>query len=164
MVMIGILKSCSRSLAGGPEDRAQAACWGRWRGSARADRHHAPDGYLRYAAVASLLLAWSSTLWSQEFASRGIFRGCLLQSCSERSCIMFWVLRGLSEEAFAGAPSADFQRGISHSYISLPPGHCPALKYLPIAIPFGILTVVGASRQGERSRGRPTTTRRVIFS
>ncbi len=59
---------------------------------------------------------------------------------------------GLGGGTFTGAPPLDLHFGLPIPTIDFIKGFVPALKYLPLAIPFGILTVVGGINVTESAR------------
>ncbi len=59
---------------------------------------------------------------------------------------------GLAGGTYAGAPAAELHIGFPLPTLEFLKGLGPALKYLPLAIPFGILTVVGGINVTESAR------------
>ncbi|MHB8079637.1 MAG: SulP family inorganic anion transporter [Candidatus Krumholzibacteriia bacterium] len=72
---------------------------------------------------------------------------------------------GLIGGAFAGAPPAQLHFGLPLPTLGFLDGLGPALKYLPIAIPFAILTVVGGINVTESARvaGDDYNTRDILL-
>jgi AGZA family xanthine/uracil permease-like MFS transporter len=73
---------------------------------------------------------------------------------------------GFSGGTFAGAPSPEFHFGLPIPTLGFVDGLVPALKYLPLAIPFGILTVVGGINVTESARvaGDDYRTRDILLT
>jgi AGZA family xanthine/uracil permease-like MFS transporter len=73
---------------------------------------------------------------------------------------------GLVGGTYAGAPPMDFHFGLPIPTLGFLRGIVPALKYLPIAIPFGILTVVGGINVTESARvaGDDYKTRNILLT
>ena len=73
---------------------------------------------------------------------------------------------GLVGGSYAGAPAMDFHFGLPIPTLSFIDGILPALKYLPIAIPFGILTIVGGINVTESARvaGDDYRTRDILLT
>jgi AGZA family xanthine/uracil permease-like MFS transporter len=67
---------------------------------------------------------------------------------------------------FAGAPSMDLHFGLPTPTLGFLEGFTRALKYLPIAIPFGLLTVVGGINVTESARvaGDDYNTRSILLT
>ncbi|HOH08230.1 MAG TPA: hypothetical protein PLF89_11940, partial [bacterium] len=59
---------------------------------------------------------------------------------------------GLAGGTYAGLPPLDFHLGLPLPTLDFLKGLAPAVKYLPLAIPFGILTVVGGLNVTESAR------------
>jgi adenine/guanine/hypoxanthine permease len=82
--------------------------------------------------------------------------------------VLYYALghTGLVGGIFAGAPSPDLHLGFPIPTLLFMNGLGPALKYLPIAIPFGILTVVGGINVTESARvaGDDYKTRDILLT
>ncbi|MDP2883981.1 MAG: hypothetical protein Q8P51_03040 [Ignavibacteria bacterium] len=67
---------------------------------------------------------------------------------------------------YAGAPAMDLQFGLPTPSLGFLDGFTRALKYLPIAIPFGLLTVVGGINVTESARvaGDDYNTRSILLT
>jgi AGZA family xanthine/uracil permease-like MFS transporter len=67
---------------------------------------------------------------------------------------------------FAGAPSTEFHFGLPTPTLGFLEGFTRALKYLPIAVPFGLLTVVGGINVTESARvaGDDYNTRSILLT
>ncbi len=82
--------------------------------------------------------------------------------------VLYYLLgpTGLVGGTFAGAPAMEFHFGLPIPTLSFLDGLVPALKYLPIAIPFGILTVVGGINVTESARvaGDDYNTRDILLT
>jgi AGZA family xanthine/uracil permease-like MFS transporter len=68
--------------------------------------------------------------------------------------VLYYLLgnTGLVGGTYAGFPPLEFHWGLPIPTLDFMHGVLPALKYLPIAIPFGILTVVGGINVTESAR------------
>ena len=73
---------------------------------------------------------------------------------------------GWTGGTYAGPPSLEFHFGLPLPTLGFMEGLVPALKYLPIAIPFGILTVVGGINVTESARvaGDDYSTRDILLT
>jgi AGZA family xanthine/uracil permease-like MFS transporter len=73
---------------------------------------------------------------------------------------------GLGGGTYAGPPPLDFHFGLPIPTLGFLNGIGPALKYLPIAIPFGLLTVVGGINVTESARvaGDDYRTRDILLT
>jgi AGZA family xanthine/uracil permease-like MFS transporter len=73
---------------------------------------------------------------------------------------------GLLGPGFSGPPSVDFHLGLPIPSMGFIEGLVPALTYLPLAIPFGILTVVGGINVTESARvaGDDYNTREILLT
>ena len=73
---------------------------------------------------------------------------------------------GIIGGTFAGAPPLELHVGLPIPTLDFLQGIVPALKYLPIAIPFGILTVVGGINTTESARvaGDDYRTRDILLT
>jgi AGZA family xanthine/uracil permease-like MFS transporter len=73
---------------------------------------------------------------------------------------------GWAGGTYAGAPSLEFHFGLPLPTLGFLDGLLPALKYLPIAIPFGILTIVGGINVTESARvaGDEYSTRDILLT
>ena len=82
--------------------------------------------------------------------------------------VLYYLLgpSGLIGGTYAGAPPLDLHFGLPIPTLSFVDGIIPALKYLPIAIPFGILTVVGGINVTESARvaGDDYSTRDILLT
>jgi AGZA family xanthine/uracil permease-like MFS transporter len=110
-------------------------------------------GLVLYALVAGGRLPWNIP---------GVFASVLLGT------VLYYVLAptGLVGGTYAGAPSPDLHLGFPIPTLLFLHGISPALKYLPIAIPFGILTVVGGINVTESARvaGDDFKTRDILLT
>ena len=92
----------------------------------------------------------------------GVFASVLLGT------VLYYLLghTGLIGGTFSGAPSPDLHLGFPIPTLLFLNGLSPALKYLPIAIPFGILTVVGGINVTESARvaGDDYKTRDILLT
>jgi adenine/guanine/hypoxanthine permease len=73
---------------------------------------------------------------------------------------------GMVGGTYAGPPPLDFHFGLPLPTLDFVKGLAPALKYLPLAIPFGILTVVGGINVTESARvaGDDYNTRNILLT
>jgi adenine/guanine/hypoxanthine permease len=82
--------------------------------------------------------------------------------------VLYYLLgpTGLIGGTYAGAPPLEFHFGLPIPTFSFLEGIIPALQYLPIAIPFGILTVVGGINVTESARvaGDDYSTRDILLT
>ena len=82
--------------------------------------------------------------------------------------VLYYVLApaGLTGGTYAGAPSYQFHFGLPLPTLGFLDGLIPALTYLPIAIPFGILTVVGGINVTESAKvaGDDYRTRDILLT
>jgi len=78
----------------------------------------------------------------------------------------FLAPAGLTGGTYGGAPSYEFHFGLPVPTLGFINGIIPALTYLPIAIPFGILTVVGGINVTESARvaGDDYRTRDILLT
>ena len=110
-------------------------------------------GLVLYALVAGIRLPWNIP---------GVFASVLVGT------VLYYVLghTGLVGGTFVGAPSPDLHLGFPIPTLLFLNGLGPALKYLPIAIPFGILTVVGGINVTESARvaGDDYKTRDILLT
>jgi AGZA family xanthine/uracil permease-like MFS transporter len=96
-------------------------------------------GMIFYALVAGIRLPWKIP---------GVFASVAVGT------ILYYALgsTGLVGGTFTGAPPVNLHFGLPVPTLDFVHGVVPALKYLPIAIPFGILTVVGGINVTESAR------------
>jgi AGZA family xanthine/uracil permease-like MFS transporter len=96
-------------------------------------------GLILYTLVAGIALPWRIP---------GVFASVLLGTA------VYYALgpTGLVGGSFAGPPAAQWHFGLPLPTLGFVAGLGPALKYLPIAIPFAILTVVGGINVTESAR------------
>ncbi len=82
--------------------------------------------------------------------------------------VLYYILGplGLTGGTFAGFPPAELHFGLPLPTLDFLKGLAPALKYLPIAVPFGILTVVGGINVTESARvaGDDYNTRSILLT
>jgi AGZA family xanthine/uracil permease-like MFS transporter len=82
--------------------------------------------------------------------------------------VLYYVLGPLGwiGGTYGGAPAMDLHFGLPIPTLGFVDGIIPALKYLPIAIPFGILTVVGGINVTESARvaGDDYKTRDILLT
>ncbi len=82
--------------------------------------------------------------------------------------LLYYVLgpSGIVGGTYAGPPPADLHFGLPLPTLEFVKGLTHALKYLPIAIPFGILTVVGGINVTESARvaGDDYNTRNILLT
>ena len=82
--------------------------------------------------------------------------------------VLYYVLGsyGIIGGTYTGPPPADLHFGLPWPTLDFIKGLGPALKYLPIAIPFGILTVVGGINVTESARvaGDDYKTRDILLT
>jgi AGZA family xanthine/uracil permease-like MFS transporter len=73
---------------------------------------------------------------------------------------------GIIGGTYSGAPALELHPGLPIPTLDFIHGFIPALKYLPIAIPFGILTVVGGINTTESARvaGDDYNTRDILLT
>lgn len=81
---------------------------------------------------------------------------------------LYYILgpTGLAGGVFTGAPPVELHFGLPVPTLDFLKGFIPALKYLPIAIPFGILTIVGGINTTESARvaGDDYNTRTILLT
>jgi AGZA family xanthine/uracil permease-like MFS transporter len=81
---------------------------------------------------------------------------------------LYYILgpMGLAGGVFTGAPPVELHFGLPVPTLDFLKGFIPALKYLPIAIPFGILTIVGGINTTESARvaGDDYNTRTILLT
>jgi adenine/guanine/hypoxanthine permease len=96
-------------------------------------------GLILYTLVAEIRLPWKIP---------GVFASVLLGTA------LYYGLgsTGLIGGTYSGLPVADLHLGLPVPTLDFVNGLLPALKYLPLAIPFGILTVVGGINVTESAR------------
>ncbi len=82
--------------------------------------------------------------------------------------VLYYLLgpSGIIGGTYAGAPPLDLHFGLPLPTLAFINGLEPALKYLPLAIPFGILTVVGGINVTESARvaGDDYNTRNILLT
>jgi len=110
-------------------------------------------GLIFYSLVAGIKMPWKIP---------GVFASVLIGT------VLYYILGplGLTGGTFAGPPPADFHFGLPLPTLDFIKGLAPAIKYLPIAIPFGILTVVGGINVTESARvaGDDYNTRSILLT
>ncbi len=110
-------------------------------------------GIVLYTLVAEIRLPWNSP---------GVLVSVIFGT------VLYYLLghTGLIGGTFAGFPVADLHFGLPIPSFAFMDGIVPALKYLPIAIPFGILTVVGGINVTESARvaGDDYKTRDILLT
>jgi AGZA family xanthine/uracil permease-like MFS transporter len=110
-------------------------------------------GMIFYTLVAGIKLPWKIP---------GVFASVLLGS------VLYYLLAplGLVGGVYAGPPPLEFHLGFPLPTLDFVKGLVPALKYLPLAIPFGILTVVGGINVTESARvaGDDYNTRDILLT
>lgn len=110
-------------------------------------------GLVMYTLIAGIRLPWNLP---------GVFVSVLLGTA------LYYLLgpSGLVGGTYSGAPPLDFHFGLPSPTFDFINGVVPALKYLPIAIPFGILTVVGGINVTESARvaGDDFNTRNILLT
>jgi AGZA family xanthine/uracil permease-like MFS transporter len=96
-------------------------------------------GLVLYSLVAEIRLPWNIP---------GVFASVLLGT------VLYYLLghTGLVGGAYSGPPPMELHFGLPIPTLEFVKGLVPALKYLPLAIPFGILTVVGGINVTESAR------------
>ncbi len=96
-------------------------------------------GMIFYALVAGIRLPWKIP---------GVFASVAIGT------VLYYVLgpTGLVGGTYIGAPPLDLHFGLPTLTLDFTHGITHALKYLPISIPFGILTVVGGINVTESAR------------
>lgn len=82
--------------------------------------------------------------------------------------VLYYILGplGLPGGTYTGLPMSEFHFGLPVPTLDFIHGLAPALKYLPIAIPFGVLTVVGGINVTESARvaGDDFNTRNILLT
>jgi AGZA family xanthine/uracil permease-like MFS transporter len=82
--------------------------------------------------------------------------------------VLYYLLgpSGIIGQSYSGAPPLSFHFGLPIPTLDFLNGIMPALKYLPIAIPFGLLTVVGGINVTESARvaGDDYNTRNILLT
>lgn len=82
--------------------------------------------------------------------------------------VLYYILGplGIIGGTFPGAPPAELHFGLPMPTLGFIQGLGPALKYLPVALPFGILTVVGGINVTESARvaGDDFNTRDILLT
>jgi AGZA family xanthine/uracil permease-like MFS transporter len=110
-------------------------------------------GLILYSLVAGIKLPWRIP---------GVFASVLIGTA------LYYLLgpSGIIGGTYVGPPSMDFHFGLPIPTFEFLKGLEPALKYLPIAIPFGILTVVGGINVTESARvaGDDYKTRDILLT
>jgi len=110
-------------------------------------------GLIFYTLVAGIRLPWKLP---------GVFVSVLLGT------VLYYIIGplGLGGGAYVGPPPTDFHFGLPVPTLDFLKGLGPALKYLPLAIPFGILTVVGGINVTESARvaGDDYRTRDILLT
>ncbi len=109
-------------------------------------------GIVLYTLVAGIRLPWNVP---------GVFASVFVGT------VLYYLLgpTGLVGGTFAGLPAAQLHFGLPLPTFGFLAGMGPALKYLPIAIPFAILTVVGGINVTESARvaGDDYNTRDILI-
>ena len=110
-------------------------------------------GMIFYALVAGIKFPWKIP---------GVFASVAVGT------VLYYVLgpAGLVGGTYAGAPALDLHFGLPTPTLDFAQGISHALKYLPISIPFGILTVVGGINVTESARvaGDDYNTRSILLT
>lgn len=110
-------------------------------------------GMIFYAVVAGIRLPWKIP---------GVFASVAVGT------ILYYLLgpTGIVGGTYAGAPPLDFHFGLPTPTLDFTHGITHALKYLPISIPFGILTIVGGINVTESARvaGDDYNTRSILLT
>jgi adenine/guanine/hypoxanthine permease len=110
-------------------------------------------GLILYSLVAGIQLPWKIP---------GVFASVLIGT------VLYYLLgpSGLIGGTYAGPPPVNLHFGLPIPTLGFLQGLGPALKYLPIAIPFGILTVVGGINVTESARvaGDDYKTRDILLT
>ena len=92
----------------------------------------------------------------------GVFASVLIGT------LLYYLLgpTGIVGGTFSGPPELQFHLGLPLPTFAFVNGLVPALKYLPLAIPFGILTVVGGINVTESARvaGDDYNTRHILLT
>jgi AGZA family xanthine/uracil permease-like MFS transporter len=110
-------------------------------------------GLIFYSLVAGIKLPWKIP---------GVLASVVIGTAA------YYILGplGLGGGTFAAPPTAELHFGLPLPTLDFIKGMGPALKYLPIAIPFGILTVVGGINVTESARvaGDDYNTRHILLT
>ncbi|MBI5464470.1 MAG: hypothetical protein HY966_05915 [Ignavibacteriales bacterium] len=110
-------------------------------------------GMVFYSLVAGIKLPWKIP---------GVFASVAIGTT------LYYLLApsGLAGGTYAGAPPLDLHFGLPIPTFDFIKGLGPALKYLPLAIPFGLLTVVGGINVTESARvaGDDYNTRSILLT
>ncbi len=110
-------------------------------------------GIIFYALVAGIKLPWKIP---------GVFASVAIGTA------LYYMLgpSGVIGGTYTGIPAMDLHFGLPIPTLDFLQGLGPALKYLPIAIPFGILTVVGGINVTESARvaGDDYNTRNILLT
>ncbi len=110
-------------------------------------------GMIFYALVAGIKLPWKVP---------GVFASVAVGTA------LYYALgpTGIVGGTYAGAPPLDLHFGLPVPTLDFAQGLTRALKYLPISIPFGILTVVGGINVTESARvaGDDYNTKSILFT
>jgi AGZA family xanthine/uracil permease-like MFS transporter len=110
-------------------------------------------GLILYTLVAEIRLPWKIP---------GVFASVFIGTA------LYYSLgsTGLIGGTYAGPPPVEFHLGLPVPTLEFIKGLLPALKYLPLAIPFGILTVVGGINVTESARvaGDDYRTREILLT
>ena len=110
-------------------------------------------GLIFYALVAGIKLPWKIP---------GVFASVAIGT------VLYYLLgsTGLVGGTYSGAPPLDLHFGLPIPTLDFGQGIMRALKYLPISIPFGILTVVGGINVTESARvaGDDYNTRSILLT
>lgn len=110
-------------------------------------------GLIFYALVARIRLPWKIP---------GVFASVAIGT------VLYYLLgsTGLVGGTYTGAPPLNLHFGLPTPTLDFAQGLTLALKYLPISIPFGILTVVGGINVTESARvaGDDYNTRSILFT
>lgn len=110
-------------------------------------------GLIFYSLVAGIKLPWKIP---------GVFASVAIGTA------LYYILgpTGIIGGTYTGPPPAELHFGLPMPTLDFVKGLAPALKYLPIAIPFGILTVVGGINVTESARvaGDNYNTRSILLT
>ncbi len=159
---------CCRSAAAGCRRWCpRPACSAPWPASASpssASSRSSTSSACRWSAWSRS--ASSSTTWSPGSGCRGTSPACSWRSPSARRSTTSSGRSGWVGGTYAPPPGADFHVGVPLPTLGFLKGFAGALQYLPIAIPFALLTVVGGINVTESARvaGDDFKTRDILLT